>query len=114
MKCPKCQSVNPEGAKFCNECGDSLNPTLDATSQTSSFDEKLAEIERYLPEGLTEKILAQQGKIEGERRQVTVMFCDMEGFTPLVEKLGPEETYSLMDNVYELLIHKVSDYEGAP
>ena len=112
MKCPKCQSENPEGAKFCNECGHNLTPTLEATSQAFSFTEKLAKIERYLPEGLTEKILAQKDKIEGELRQVTVMFCDMEGFTPLVEKLGPEETYSLMDNVYELLIHKVSDYEG--
>jgi class 3 adenylate cyclase/tetratricopeptide (TPR) repeat protein len=36
----------------------------------------------------------------------------MEGFTPLVEKLGPEEAYSVMDQVYEILIHKVHDYEG--
>ena len=40
------------------------------------------------------------------------MFCDMEGFTPLVEKLGPEEAYAIMDQVYEILIHKVHDYEG--
>ena len=40
------------------------------------------------------------------------MFCDMEGFTPLAEKLGPEEAYSIMDQVYEILIHKVHDYEG--
>jgi class 3 adenylate cyclase len=40
------------------------------------------------------------------------MFCDMEGFTGLVEKLGPEESYSIMDQVYEVLIHKVHDYEG--
>ncbi len=46
-----------------------------------SFDEKLAKIQRYLPKDLTQKILAQRDKIEGERKQVTVMFCDMEGFT---------------------------------
>jgi class 3 adenylate cyclase/tetratricopeptide (TPR) repeat protein len=40
------------------------------------------------------------------------MFCDMEGFTGLVEKLGPEEAYSIMDQVYEILIHKVHNYEG--
>jgi class 3 adenylate cyclase len=40
------------------------------------------------------------------------MYCDMEGFTSLTEKLGLEETYSLMDEVYEILIHKVYDYEG--
>ena len=40
------------------------------------------------------------------------MFCDMEGFTALTEKLGSEEMYSIMDQVYEILIHKVHDYEG--
>ena len=40
------------------------------------------------------------------------MFCDMEGFTALSEKLGPDEAYSIMDQVYEILIHKVHDYEG--
>lgn len=40
------------------------------------------------------------------------MFCDMEGFTALSERLGPEEAYAVMDDVYELLIHKVHDYEG--
>jgi len=40
------------------------------------------------------------------------MFCDMEGFTSLTEKLGSEQMYSIMDEVYEILIHKVHDYEG--
>jgi hypothetical protein len=41
-----------------------------------------------MPKGVTEKILAQKDKLEGERKQVTVMFCDMEGFTGLSDKLG--------------------------
>jgi adenylate cyclase len=40
------------------------------------------------------------------------MFCDMKGFTPLSEKLGPEAVYSLMDRVYEILLRKVHDFEG--
>ena len=40
------------------------------------------------------------------------MFCDMEGFTSLSERLGPERAYAIMDQVYEILIHKVHDYEG--
>ena len=40
------------------------------------------------------------------------MFADMEGFTSLSERLGPEEAYTTMDQVYEILIHKVHDYEG--
>ena len=91
MKCPKCQHENPEDARFCMGCGYNLTLSSEPTPKDLSYDEKLAKIQRYLPKGLTEKILSQRDKIEGERRQVTVMFCDMEGFTPLVEKLGPEE-----------------------
>jgi class 3 adenylate cyclase/tetratricopeptide (TPR) repeat protein len=137
MKCPKCQTENPEtrkfcsecGAKllllcpqchfenlpsdkFCGECGHQLSLTPGPTSKELTFDEKLAKIQRYLPKDLTQKILAQRDRIEGERKQVTVMFCDMEGYTSLTEKLGPEEAYSMMDQVYEILIHKVHDYEG--
>ncbi len=137
MKCPKCQSENPEKAKFCIECGDPMefhcpkcgeitpatgkfcmecghDLTLhqDPTPKDLSFEEKLEKIQRYLPKGLTEKILSQKDRIEGERKQVTVMFCDMEGFTQLSERLGPEEVYTIMDQVYEILIHKVHDYAG--
>jgi len=77
-----------------------------------SFDEKLAKIQRYLPKGLTEKILSQKDRIEGERKQVTVLFCDMVGFTALSERIGPDDAYEIMDQIYEILIHKVHDYEG--
>jgi len=40
------------------------------------------------------------------------MFCDMEGFIPMVERLDPEKAYSLMDEIYEILIHKVHDFDG--
>ena len=110
--CPKCNSSNPPQFKFCGECGHNLTLPSEHIPKDLSFDEKLDKIQRYLPKGLTEKILSQRDRIEGERKQVTVMFCDMEGFTGLVEKLGPEEAYGIMDQVYEILIHKVHDYEG--
>ncbi|MEJ2099245.1 MAG: adenylate/guanylate cyclase domain-containing protein [Desulfobacterales bacterium] len=112
MKCPKCQFENPARAKFCNECGHSLILSSQPTPAGLFYNEQLQKIQRYLPTGLTEKILSQKDKIEGEQRQVTVMFCDMEGFAMMVEKLGSEQSYSLMDQVYEILIHKVHDLEG--
>ena len=112
LVCPNCQHENVPGDKFCGDCGQSLTSADTTSVRELSFDEKLQKIQRYLPGGLTEKILAQRGKIEGERKQVTVLFADMENFTPLVEKLGPEEAYAIMDQVYEILIHKVNDFEG--
>ena len=110
--CPNCSSVNHPSFKFCSECGKKLTILSEVLPKALSFDEKLTKIQKYLPKGLTEKILSQRDRIEGERKQVTVMFCDMVGFTSLSEKLGPEEAYTVMDQVYEILIHKVHDYEG--
>ena len=112
MKCPACRFDNSEGANFCNECGHSLTAVSRAIPQSPAFEEKIAKIQRNLPPGLTEKIITQRDKIEGERKHVTVMFCDMEGFTPLVEKIGPEAAYDIMDQIYEILIREVNDFEG--
>ena len=84
--CPQCSKVNPPESKFCNQCGQAL------TSPPESPLKKPLSEKRTLPsqppQELTEKILAQRGRIEGEPRQVTVMFCDLEGSTALTEKLG--------------------------
>ncbi|MBM4332453.1 MAG: zinc-ribbon domain-containing protein [Deltaproteobacteria bacterium] len=137
MKCPKCQTENPDvkkfcrkcGAKllracpncgseilpedeFCGECGHHLALPRQAVPKELSFDEKIAKVQRYLPQGLAEKILSQRERIEGERKQVTVLFTDMAGYTSMTERLDPEEAYSLMDKVYELLIRKVNEYGG--
>ena len=112
MQCPTCRSVNPDEARYCNQCGTFLDTTSIPGPVPQSFKEKFAKIQRYLPQGLTEKTLTQRHRIEGERKRVTVMFCDMEGFMPLVERQGPEAAYAIMDAVYEILIQQVTDFEG--
>ena len=115
--CPQCGFENHLGDKFCGGCGHSLSQPSGAMARESSphdlpWDEKLAKIQKYLPKGLTEKILARKEKIEGERKQVTVLFCDMVGFTSLSEKMEHEELYALVDQIMEILIHQVHAYEG--
>ena len=97
LLCPKCGFSNSPSYKFCGDCGHDLTHQSPAAPKELSFDEKIAKIQKYLPPGITEKILSQREKIEGEKRQVTVMFCDMKSFTPLSEKLGPEAVYAMME-----------------
>ena len=110
--CPECGFSNPPEFNFCGKCGTKIRASGESRTEVVSLDRKLAQMQRRLPEGIAEKILSEKEKIEGERKQVTVMFCDMAGFTPLVERLGPEESYNVMDEVYEILIHKVHEYGG--
>jgi class 3 adenylate cyclase/tetratricopeptide (TPR) repeat protein len=112
--CSQCSSENLPDDFFCGECGHSLSAAAPSkpTPKDLTFDEKLAKIQKYLPGNITEKILSQRERIEGERKQVTVMFVDTAGYASISEKLDAEEVYSLMDKVYELLIHKVNEYGG--
>jgi ribosomal protein L40E len=71
LTCQECGKLNPPGSRFCNECGHNLTLPQEPIPKEQSFDEKLNKIQRYLPKGLTEKILAQKERIEGERKQVT-------------------------------------------
>ena len=63
--CPKCNSSNPPGFKFCGECGHNLTLPSEPPPKDLSFDEKIDKIQRYLPKGLTEKILGQRDRDRG-------------------------------------------------
>lgn len=67
--CLFCGHLVPPGAKFCNECGEHQFPTGEPISKKEFSQEKLEKIQRYLPKGLTQKILAGKDKIEGERKK---------------------------------------------
>jgi len=121
-RCPSCDSPNRPGARFCSACGQSLTPRLDpsrspAGPSTSpghppSLDDKLDHLQRYLPAHLADKILANRGRLAGERKLVTVLFADLVGYTALSAQVGEEGLFTLMDELYELLIHEVHRYEG--
>jgi predicted amidophosphoribosyltransferase len=95
--CPNCGSECAAEDKFCGECGHNLKFPSTPSPGDLSEKEKLEMLKRYIPTNPSDKILSQRDKIEGERKQVTALFCDIEGFTALSEQLGPEEAYSLMD-----------------
>jgi len=105
--CPKCGAITPATAKFCKECGydlrDSKPPLAVDYSQPLS----------YTPKHLAEKILAARTTIEGERKQVTVLFADVKGFTSISEKLDPEDVQTLISECLVFFTEEIHRYEGA-
>jgi class 3 adenylate cyclase len=109
--CPRCGFANPPQFKFCGECGTSIGPasrtasppTLAAQPQSPS---------QYTPAHLAEKILTSKIALEGERKQVTVLFADLKGSLELLADRDPEEARTLLDPVLERMMDAVHRYEG--
>jgi class 3 adenylate cyclase/tetratricopeptide (TPR) repeat protein len=66
----------------------------------------------YTPPHLAEKILTTRSALEGERKQVTVFFCDLADSTALAERLGPEVMHTLLNRFFALALDEVHRYEG--
>jgi class 3 adenylate cyclase/tetratricopeptide (TPR) repeat protein len=82
-----------------------------ATSQGTSHDQLLSQLQSYIPKQLADKIRS-SGHVAGERRQVTVVFADISGFTAMSERLDPEEVASFSNDCMKELIAAVYQYEG--
>ena len=102
--CPACGASNAPAQKFCGECGAALGPGAPAA--------RFASPESYTPKHLAEKILTSKGALEGERKQVTVLFADLKGSMELLAEQDPEEARELLDPVLERMMEAVHRYEG--
>src|SRR5262245_50005481 len=106
MQCPRCQHENSSGVKFCGECGARLellcfscrtgNPPTNkfcnecgAPLPQAATAAKFTSPDSYTPKHLAEKILTSKSALEGERKQVTVLFADMKGSMELLADRDP-------------------------
>ena len=103
--CPGCGTRNPPANKFCHQCGQTLAPLPTPAA-------RIASPQSYTPPHLAEKILTSRTALAGERKQVTVLFADVSGFTSISEQLDPEEVHYLMNRAFELMLGEVHRYEG--
>src|SRR5215831_17343415 len=106
LSCPSCGALVTEGKKFCRSCGATLS------TSTSSFSGRFASPESYTPKHLAERILLSKDALEGERKQVTVLFADLKGSMELLADRDPEEAHALLDPVLEKMMEAVHRYEG--
>jgi class 3 adenylate cyclase/tetratricopeptide (TPR) repeat protein len=127
MTCPRCHAENRASLRFCEDCGSRL--TL-ACSQcggelapgkrfcgscgapAGQSAARTARPESYTPKHLAEKILTSKAALEGERKQVTVLFADLKGSMELLADRDPEEARKLLDPVLEHMMEAVHRYEG--
>jgi class 3 adenylate cyclase/tetratricopeptide (TPR) repeat protein len=132
MHCPHCDADTPDGAKFCIACGTPLRPRCPqcgadvlprakfcaecGTPLTGQIPASPAAPPpsplSYTPGHLAEKILTSKAALEGERKQVTVLFADLKGSLELLADRDPEEARQLLDPVLERMIEAVHRYEG--
>ncbi|MEK6710656.1 MAG: adenylate/guanylate cyclase domain-containing protein [Nitrospinota bacterium] len=114
--CPACGDAVQPGARFCGHCGGALESAPQAAAGPSPLGARAEafakQIPSYTPRHLVEKVLTTRGAMEGERRQVTVLFADVCGFTGISENLDPEEVHRLMDRCFEILAHHIHRFEG--
>jgi tetratricopeptide (TPR) repeat protein len=118
MTCPRCHAENRDGLRFCEDCGSRLTLACSqcggelapgkrfcgscgapATGQSAA---RTASPESYTSKHLAEKILTSKAALEGERKQVTVLFADLKGSMELLADRDPEEARKLLDPVLEL------------
>jgi class 3 adenylate cyclase len=130
MECPQCQAENPPQAKFCMECAAPLARKCNAcgaevparakfcvecahpAGQSASTPAAPPAPAVYTPPHLAERILTSRAALEGERKQVTVLFADLKGSMELLADRDPEEARAILDPVLERMMEAVHRYEG--
>ncbi|MGH7353740.1 MAG: double zinc ribbon domain-containing protein, partial [Candidatus Rokuibacteriota bacterium] len=105
LTCGGCGAELPGGARFCAQCGRAVG---DAAADLGRF----ASPDVYTPRHLAEKILTSRSVLEGERKQVTVLFADLKGSMELLADRDPEEGKQILDPVLERMMEAVHRYEG--
>ncbi|HUE39623.1 MAG TPA: AAA family ATPase, partial [Candidatus Binatia bacterium] len=117
--CPSCGQPIQLAFRFCPTCGFALapgaappDPPPPSPAAVEPSEERLDRLTRHIPQDLAQKIRGIQGTIAGERKLVTVLFCDLVGSTAIAERMDPEEYRDLLDQYLELAFQQIYRFEG--
>ena len=104
VQCPRCGAEIPAGVKFCNQCG--------ASTSEAAEDRPERDPRSYTPKHLADKILQSKSALEGERKQLTVLFADVRGSVELSQAVDPEDWHRILDSFFQVLADGVHRFEG--
>ena len=133
--CPTCGAAASAEANFCDACGRPLGPgawlgglrgdgarPLPPPLPVKTATRPVAAVspppqnplQQFIPSELQDKLLAarRSGTMAGERRVVTMLFCDIKGSTALAEQLDPEEWSDIVNGSFERMVRPIYRYEG--
>jgi class 3 adenylate cyclase len=125
MICAKCKTENPDGLKFCNECGVAFMVPCASCGFENAATAKFCGNCGVALKGVTATPIKQlnssavrldetvdAGVLDGERKTVTALFADIRGSTELMEDLDPEEAHAVVAPVLRIMVEAVHRYEG--
>jgi adenylate cyclase len=133
MECPRCQRQNPQENAFCGGCGaplarrcpacgresppenafcGSCGERIEAPSAPAALSGPDRSPRDYTPRHLADKILQSRSALEGERKQVTVLFADVKGSMQLAEAVDAEQWHRILDRFFQILADGVHRFEG--
>ena len=105
--CPSCGASASSSANFCRKCGHTLTGEAAAKASPSGPTPR-----DYTPKHLADKILTSKSALEGERKQVTVLFADVKGSMDLAEQVDAEAWHKILNRFFEILSDGVHRFEG--
>jgi class 3 adenylate cyclase/tetratricopeptide (TPR) repeat protein len=128
MRCPGCGADNSAGMRFCGQCGAPLGSACPSCGASNPAEHKFcgqcgaplgglikrdgASLEPHTPKPTVARPFSVSGSLPGEMKQVTVLFCDIAGSTPLTERLGAEAMRDLVSSFLETSLAEVNRYGG--
>ena len=118
LRCSQCSAENQPGEKLCGECGAEIKGlgvtglAARGNSEPLTPNPVTPNPLSYTPKHLADKILQSKSALEGERKQVTVLFADVKGSMELAEQLDPEQWHTILDRFFAILTDGVHRFEG--
>jgi len=128
MKCPECNTENRDDANFCTKCGTTLRyvcnrcytPAQEGDIYCTNCGSKLtistnvvyADISKENIISGSQQVKGSSENVNSERKNVTVLFADLTGFTAMSEKLDPEEVTTIMNTCLDIMGNSIQEYEG--